>query len=233
MLKQNKKPVKEKSMKKDIIFFAIMFALAWVGFIVAKDRIPALSGKPVAERTNNFLAQPSPLAPSETDFEKENLANATTASSKEDASSEKSDDSSVEDPSSEDIKSEDSKNLTPEESVERVLAEQMKAWNRGDLDGFMSAYWNDPNLTFSGGGPTTKGWDETYASYRERYPEDKMGTIKFLDIKTEMVGDEAAIVNGRFKHKLPTEDVRGSFSLVLKKFDDGWKIIHDQTLVAK
>src|SRR5262249_16879518 len=63
----------------------------------------------------------------------------------------------------------------------RVLDDQVKAWNRGDLEGFMAGYWKSPELTFSSGGDQTKGWQATFDRYRKRYQTGgaEMGTLSF------------------------------------------------------
>ena len=109
----------------------------------------------------------------------------------------------------------------------------MQAWNQGDLDGFMEGYWNDEALIISGAGDTNLGWEATYANYRQRYPEGKMGKIRFKDLNTSMVEKKSAIVTGRFDHQLADKQVSGNFSLVMKMIDAHWKIILDHTSVAK
>ena len=48
--------------------------------------------------------------------------------------------------------------------VEAVLAEQVRSWNEGDIDGFMKTYWKSPQLTFSSTGTVTRGWQATAGS---------------------------------------------------------------------
>ena len=46
-----------------------------------------------------------------------------------------------------------------EAAIRAVLDSQVSAWNRGDLEGFMTGYWNSPDLTFFSAGTQTSGWD--------------------------------------------------------------------------
>ncbi len=57
----------------------------------------------------------------------------------------------------------------PDPAVRKVLDDQVAAWNRGDLDGFMRGYWKSDELTFISGGTERHGWDETYSRYQWRY----------------------------------------------------------------
>lgn len=110
-----------------------------------------------------------------------------------------------------------------------VLMKQQDAWNRGDLESFMDAYLRDPKLTFSGGGETTRGWDATLERYRKRYPDRAtMGTLKFSHLETELLGETAALTLGRW-HLDREKSAEGNFSLVWKKTDQGWRIIHDHS----
>jgi uncharacterized protein (TIGR02246 family) len=115
-------------------------------------------------------------------------------------------------------------------AVELVLRGQEDAWNRGDLDAFMDHYWKSAALTFSSGGKTTRGWTETLNRYRERYPTpEQMGRLRLSDVEVTPLGDSAALVLGRWSLERESEPVNGNFSLVFRKFDDRWLIVHDHT----
>ncbi|HVP14013.1 MAG TPA: hypothetical protein VMS88_00635, partial [Terriglobales bacterium] len=57
-------------------------------------------------------------------------------------------------------------------AVREVLDEQVAAWNRGDLAGYMRGYWKSDSLTFYGGGEITHGWQVTFDRYRRRYQSE-------------------------------------------------------------
>ena len=42
--------------------------------------------------------------------------------------------------------------------VRAVLDAQVKAWNKGDLEGFMAGYWKSDDLSFFSGKERTRGW---------------------------------------------------------------------------
>lgn len=204
-------------MKNDIILFAIMFAVSWIGYNVATDRLDLSSDNAtVAAGENSETTASASLAGSNSPgvVASQSVAASTTKNST----------------SSGDGKS--AGRNTPQAKIEKVLMAQVQAWNQGDLDGFMNAYWNDKSLTISGAGNTTVGWAMAYANYRERYPEGEMGTIEFKDLKTEMVGKDAAFVTGRFVHQLRDKKVSGNFSLVMKLIYRQWKIVQDHTSVS-
>lgn len=115
-------------------------------------------------------------------------------------------------------------------AVESVLHAQEDAWNEGDIDAFMEHYWKSDDLTFSSRGSTTRGWAETLNGYRERYPtREKMGRLTLSDLEITPLGDSTALVLGQWSLERASEPVSGNFSLVVRKFDDRWLIVHDHT----
>jgi beta-aspartyl-peptidase (threonine type) len=115
-------------------------------------------------------------------------------------------------------------------AVESVLRAQEDAWNRGDLDAFMDHYWKSDDLTISSGGQTRRGWQATLDLYRERYPTpETMGRLSLSGLEITPLGDAAALVVGQWKVDREIEPVSGHFSLVMRKFDHRWVIVHDHT----
>lgn len=120
--------------------------------------------------------------------------------------------------------------------VEHVLHMQQDAWNRRDLDAFMAGYWNSPELTFFSGAKETRGWQATLDRYRATYssPGHEMGKLEFSDLRVVMLGPEAAFVRGAWHLTMSDGKApHGVFTLVFRKFPDGWKIVHDHTSAAE
>src|SRR5262245_26884786 len=57
-------------------------------------------------------------------------------------------------------------------AIRKVLDEQVVAWNKGDLEGFMAGYWNSPKLSFASGKDKTRGWQATFDRYKKRYQSE-------------------------------------------------------------
>jgi beta-aspartyl-peptidase (threonine type) len=116
-------------------------------------------------------------------------------------------------------------------AIQQVLDDQAKAWNRGDLEGFMKGYWKSRKLTFFSGKDKTQGWQATIERYRKRYQTEgrKMGKLTFSDLEIEVVGPTQAWARGRWKVVRDKETLSGLFTLILKKLPEGWRIVHDHT----
>jgi ketosteroid isomerase-like protein len=113
--------------------------------------------------------------------------------------------------------------------IKSLLAQQDECWNRGDLEGFMQTYWNSTDLTFSGGGKTTRGWQATLDRYKKNYPREKMGKLAFNNLEVTILAPTAALVLGDWHLDLEGQKRDGNFTLVLRKFDGAWKIVHDHS----
>ncbi len=120
----------------------------------------------------------------------------------------------------------------PQEAIQQVLATQEAAWNRGDIAAFMRGYDDSPNTTFIG---TTieHGYAMILARYERKYASrEAMGHLDFTDLQVRMLGENHAVVTGRF-HLTRTQagggDAAGVFSLVFEKETAGWKIVLDHT----
>jgi beta-aspartyl-peptidase (threonine type) len=121
-------------------------------------------------------------------------------------------------------------------AIQQVLQRQQDAWSRHDLEGFMAGYWNSPELTFFSGAKETAGWQATIERYRKTYQSEgrEMGELEFSDLRIEALGRDSAFVRGAWHLTLPDgKTPHGLFTLIFRKFPDGWKIVHDHTSAAE
>ena len=111
-----------------------------------------------------------------------------------------------------------------------VMDAQAAAWNRGDVDGFMRGYWNSSELVFVSGANVTRGWQPTLDRYKKTYnSREKMGTLKFSDLEINVISKNAAVVLGSWALTRKGDNPGGKFTLIFRKFKDGWRIVHDHT----
>jgi len=119
----------------------------------------------------------------------------------------------------------------PEKAIRQVLEDQDAPWNKGDLNGFMKGYWKSDKLLFFSGDKKTSGWQATLERYQQKYQGEgkEMGKLTFSDLDIQLLGPDAALVRGRFTLVTTKGKPTGLFTLIMKKFPEGWRIIHDHT----
>lgn len=118
-------------------------------------------------------------------------------------------------------------------AILQVLRDQQAAWNRGDLEAFLRGYEPSPALVFTSRGNVRRGFAETRARYLSRYGardgRDVMGRLEFEILGVRGLGDDGAVVLGRWRLTGTPEAGGGVFSLAFLRTPDGWRIIHDHT----
>ena len=121
---------------------------------------------------------------------------------------------------------------SPDSDIRRVLGDQVAAWNRGDIPGFMEGYDKSESTTFVGA-TVTKGHAQVLANYKKRYPtRENMGTLKFSDLEIRLLGPDYAAVIGKFHLDRSAQaggESSGIFTLVFHRTSQGWKVILDHT----
>jgi beta-aspartyl-peptidase (threonine type) len=120
----------------------------------------------------------------------------------------------------------------PIQAVRDVLERQVADWNKGNLDAFLDGYWNSPKVVFQSGGQRFDGWEALRLRYRRRYRDEgrAMGQLVFSGLEIEPLGAEAALARGRWRLTMPDGTKPGGlFTVIFRKFPQGWKIVHDHT----
>ena len=119
------------------------------------------------------------------------------------------------------------------EEIRALMDQGEAAWNRGSIEGYLETYWNSPDLRFASGGKVTFGWQETLDGYLKRYPDRAaMGRLVFSDLDIRVLSDDAALVFGAWRLDRENDRPQGLFTLQLRRFDEGWRIVHDHTSSA-
>jgi uncharacterized protein (TIGR02246 family) len=116
-------------------------------------------------------------------------------------------------------------------AIQRLLDDQAAAWNKGDLVGFMKGYFESDDLSFFSGNAKTKGWKATLERYQKKYQGEgkEMGKLTFKEMSIELLGNDHALVRGRYHLQLKSDTATGIFTLIVRKTPAGWRIIHDHT----
>jgi len=92
-----------------------------------------------------------------------------------------------------------------------LLETQRDAWNRGSIEEFLVPY-------------------ATRERYLKTYPDRQaMGRLDFSGLETTLLGADAAMVLGNWKLTRDAGPLGGNFTLILRRIDGEWKIVHDHT----
>ncbi len=115
-------------------------------------------------------------------------------------------------------------------AIRALLETQAIAWNNGDIEGFMAGYWKSDQTEFVGMNGIWRGWQALLDRYRRSYPDrHAMGRLTFSDLEITMLSPDAAYIVGRYQLEREKDRPAGIFTLVARKFPEGWRIVHDHT----
>ena len=116
-----------------------------------------------------------------------------------------------------------------EAEVNAILRRMEDTWNSGDLEGFLSAYWDSPDVTFFSNGRQVRGRATMASILRQRYAQD-MGRIGFGEPHFGLVGSDFAVIWGDWRLELGNGVTRhGVGTAVFRAIQGQWVIVHDHT----
>lgn len=114
--------------------------------------------------------------------------------------------------------------------IKALMDTQTRAWNAGDIEGFMATYWRSDSLLFIGKNGLTYGWQATLENYKKNYPDKTaMGTLTFDLLEFKKLAADAYFVVGKWSLARTIGDLSGHFSLVIRKIGGDWKITADHS----
>ena len=117
-----------------------------------------------------------------------------------------------------------------EAAIRSVLDRQKEAWNRGDIEGFMSGYHRRPDIVFTSGGDVRRGFEQTLGAYQRKYVDGgAMGHLEFRDVELQPVGPDGAVALGTWELTETPRASGGVFSLVFTREQGRWGIVHDHS----
>jgi ketosteroid isomerase-like protein len=123
-----------------------------------------------------------------------------------------------------------SSKANPENAIRAVLNAQVDAWNHDDINAFMQGYWKSDETEFVGSNGILRGWQAVLDRYRKAYPDGRaMGTLTFSGLEITVLSPNAALVLGEWRLDREADHPGGVFTLVFRKFPEGWRIINDHT----
>lgn len=117
-----------------------------------------------------------------------------------------------------------------EKMIRSVLEEQRLAWNSGEIEKYMTGYWQNDSLMFIGKSGITYGWQNTLNNYKKGYPDTAaMGKLKFDILEVKRLSVMYFFVVGKWHLTRSIGDAGGHFTLLFKKIKNRWVIVADHS----
>ena len=119
--------------------------------------------------------------------------------------------------------------------LEAMLRRAAVAWNRGDLDGFMSDYLPGDSTTYIGGRGLVRGPTAIRASYARLFSgEMQRDSLSFVILDVDPVAPDVANLIAQYilTRRAGGRDsvtARGPTSLLVRRVDGRWRIVHDHS----
>lgn len=115
------------------------------------------------------------------------------------------------------------------DAVSNTLDAAAEAWSSGDVEAVMATYVQDePLLVFLGDTPL-KGPDSVRAALEARAAQPGgLGQMTYEWFETLQFDVNTTVVSGRVVMRREGQTHRGLFTRVLRRTEDGWRIVHDQ-----
>ena len=116
-------------------------------------------------------------------------------------------------------------------SLQQQFLRSAQAWNRGDLDAFMSDYAPDTLPTFVAEGHLRRGFDFIRSRYAPSFaPGAVRDSLRFEEFNVRPITGGFALVTARYVlYSNGRTTASGPFTLLMQQRPEGWKILHDHT----
>lgn len=115
-------------------------------------------------------------------------------------------------------------------AIKNLMQTQENAWNNGQLENFMQAYWKTDSLMFIGKSGITYGWQKTLNNYKKGYPDTTvMGKLTFTLIQIKPLAVDYYFIVGKWHLQRSIGNLEGHFTLLFKKINGEWVIVADHS----
>jgi ketosteroid isomerase-like protein len=121
-----------------------------------------------------------------------------------------------------------------EKAVRAAFEDLLNGIRNSSVDGVTEVYWNSPKtLYYNSNGSVTIGWEQDRKNREARYPRISNVKLDVRNVNVMMLGRDGAVVACQWKQTQDfegnPESASGRMTLVFKKIDKDWKIVHLHT----
>ena len=114
--------------------------------------------------------------------------------------------------------------------IRALFESSCAAWNRGDIDSYLAAYWNSDKVRWVSEGTVSYGFEAIATAFKARFDSpDNMGSLEVANLEIQLPGESDALVFGAWIQTTRTARHHGVFTVHLKKIDGEWLIVSDHS----
>jgi ketosteroid isomerase-like protein len=116
-------------------------------------------------------------------------------------------------------------------AADSLLDQSARAWNAGDLEGFVQWYRRGPETTFLGSRGLMHGWEAIHDRYAPAFePGAERDSLRFEGLESRPLASGLGLATARYVlFRSDSVTSAGVFTLILRDTREGWRIIHDHT----
>ncbi len=115
--------------------------------------------------------------------------------------------------------------------VTKIVIAQENAWNKGDLDGYLSHFKDAKDTEAVLNGPV-RGLENIRSAYRISFPNrEVMGQLEQTEVDVRELGPDFALATGKYRlmrSKKNGGEAQGTFTEIFEKTAEGWKLVFSQ-----
>jgi len=114
--------------------------------------------------------------------------------------------------------------------INAVFESGCAAWNRGDIDGYLSDYWHSDKVRWVSEGKVSYGFEAIASAFRARFNStENMGNLEVADLEIQLISKSDALVFGAWTQTTRTARRTGVFTVHMKKIDGEWLVVSDHS----
>ncbi len=128
------------------------------------------------------------------------------------------------------------KPVQDDEAIKKeIMANALKSaeyWNKGDVENYMNiCYPKREDVLMQSSNSRIYGFTKLYEMYVKVFKnEETRGVLSFSDIEVKVITSETVMEIGKFTLDFKDGKKRsGYYTALLKKFPEGWRIVHDHS----
>ena len=124
--------------------------------------------------------------------------------------------------------------VADEKAVRSAFEDLLTGIRDSNIESVTDVYWNSPKtLYYNSNGSVTIGWEQDRKNREARYPRISNVKLDVRNVNVMMLGSDGAVVACLWKQAQDfegnAETASGRMTLVFKRIDKDWKIIHLHT----